>query len=176
MTPQETQARQMVEALLCLDLTPALAQARTFTAREGMRTVFIGLFSSVSSVTVDGEAVTNYSPAFFDKRNGTLFNSLVFTEPVCGEVVVTGNWSAASLPADLQRLLDNALLVVNKAYSVKEVESKRVEDFQITYSDLSDDEAFLKQNAVTINKYSMCNESYILHGDTCRHGRVCSIC
>lgn len=176
MTPQQTQARQMVEALLCLDLTPATAQARTFTAREGMRTVFTGPFSNVSSVTVNGKAVTNYYPAFFDKRNGTLFNSIVFTEPVCGEVVVTGNWSATTLPADLQRLVDNALLVVNQAYSVKEVKSKRVEDFSVTYSDLSDDEAFLKQNAVTINKYSMCHIDYILHGETCYHGRFCSVC
>jgi hypothetical protein len=173
MTPQETQARQMVEALLCLDLTPATAQARTFKAREGMRTVFTGLFSNVSSVTVNGKAVTNYYPAFFDKRNGTLFNSLVFTEPVCGEVVVTGDWSATTLPADLQRLVDNALAVVNQTYSTKEVKSKRVEDFQITYSDLSDDEVFLKQNAVTINKYSMCHIDYILHGDTCGHSVRC---
>jgi hypothetical protein len=163
----------MVEALLCLDLTPATAQARTFKAREGMRTVFTGLFSNVSSVTVNGKAVTNYYPAFFDKRNGTLFNSLVFTEPVCGEVVVTGDWSATTLPADLQRLVDNALAVVNQTYSTKEVKSKRVEDFQITYSDLSDDEVFLKQNAVTINKYSMCHIDYILHGDTCGHSVRC---
>ena len=173
MTSQETQARQMVEELLCLDLTPALAQARTFTAREGMRTVFTGLFSNVSSVTVNGEAVTNYYPAFFDKRNGTLFNSIVFTEPVCGEVVVTGDWSATTLPADLQRLVDNALLVVNQAYSVKEVKSKRTRTFQITYSDLSDDEVFLKKNAITIAKYSMCDVPYVLHGDTCGHNIRC---
>lgn len=177
MTPQEIQARQMVEALLCLDLTSETA-TRVFTPREGMRTVFTGLFRNVSSVTVDGVAVASseYHPAFFDKRNGTLFNSLVFNKPVSGEIEVTADWGVTAMPADLAKLIANAQVVASQNYSAKEVKSKRVEDFQVTYSDLSDDEVFLKQNAVTINKYSMCHIDYILHGDTCRHGRVCSIC
>lgn len=174
MTPQETQARQMVEELLCLGLASESA-IRVFEPREGMRTVFVGIFRSVSSVKVGGVAVTYYHPAFFDKRNGTVFNSLVFDTPVHGEIEVTADWGLTTLPADLAALVANALNVVNQAYSVKEVKSKRVEDFQVTYSDLSDDEVFLKQNAVTINKYSMCKVPYILHGDTCGH-RLCSFC
>ena len=173
MTPQE-QAKLLVEELLCLDLTSETSE-RVFEPREGMRTVFTGLFTNVSSVKVDGRAVSNYHPAFFDKRNGTLFNSLVFDTPVKGEVAVTADWSADPLPADLQKLIANAEAVVSQSYSVKELKSKRVEDFTLTYSDLSNDEVFVKQNAVTINKYSMCNVPYILHGDTCGNSfrRIC---
>ena len=169
------EAKQFLESLLCLDFSQDSGE-RTFTAREGMRTVFTGIFSDVSSVTVGGQAVS-YHPAFFDKRNGSFFNSIVLDKPVCGEVVVDADWGFDELPADLKKLLANADKVVSQSYSVKEVKSKRVEDFQITYSDLSDDEVFLKQNAVTINKYSMCNVPYVLHGETCRHGqRFCSFC
>src|SRR5690606_41950958 len=115
-------------------------------------------------------------PSFVDKRNGSFFNSIVLDKPVCGEVVIDADWGFDELPADLKKLLANADAVTSQAYSTKEVKSKRVEDFQITYSDLSDDEVFLKQNAVTINKYSMCHIDYILHGETCYHGRLCSVC
>ena len=161
-------AKQFLESLLCLDFSQDSGE-RTFTAREGMRTVFTGIFSNVNSVTVGGDAVSYY-PAFFDKRNGEFFNSIVLSKPVDGEVVIDADWGFNELPADLKKLLANAELVVNQSYSAKEVKSKRVEDFHITYSDLSDDEVFLKQNAVTINKYSMCHIDYILHGDTCLHG------
>lgn len=168
------EAKQFLESLLCLDFSQDSGE-RTFTAREGMRTVFTGIFSDVRSVTVNGQAV-GYYPAFFDKRSGDYFNSIVLDKPVCGEVVIDADWGFDELPADLKKLLANAEAVTSQAYSVKEVKSKRVEDFQITYSDLSDDEAFLKQNAVTINKYSMCHIDYILHGETCYHGRFCSVC
>jgi hypothetical protein len=168
------EAKQFLESLLCLDFSQDSGE-RTFTAREGMRTVFTGIFSNVRSVTVGGQAV-GYYPAFFDKRNGDYFNSIVLDKPVCGEVVIDADWGFDELPADLKKLLANAEAVTSQAYSTKEVKSKRVEDFQITYSDLSDDEVFLKQNAVTINKYSMCDVPYILHGETCHHGRVCGVC
>ena len=170
MTPTETQAYLMVESLLCLDLFPesgATQYERTFTPREGMRTVFTGIFSSVNSVTVNGKAVTNYYPAFFNKRNGQFFNSIVFDCPPNADVVVNADWGFDTIPADLQRLIDNAEKVVSKAYSVKEVKSKKIEDFSVSYSDLSDDEVFMKQNAVTIAKYSMCHIPYVLHNGGC---------
>lgn len=166
------EAKQFLESLLCLDFSQDSGE-RTFTAREGMRTVFTGIFSTVRSVTVGGRAV-DYYPAFFDKRSSDYFNSIVLTKAVCGEVVIDADWGFDELPADLKKLLANADAVTSQAYSVKEVKSKRVEDFSITYSDLSDDEVFLKQNAVTINKYSMCHIDYILHGDS--YGRISSLC
>ena len=166
------EAKQFLETLLCLDLSQDSGE-RTFTPRRGYRTIFTGVFSNVSSVTVDGEVVS-YHPAFFDKRNGDFYNSIVLDVPVSSDVVVDADWGFDTIPADLQKLLTNAEAVVNQTYSVKDVQSKRVEDFQITYSDLSDDEAFLKQNAVTIGKYSMCTVGNIQHGRT--HGRVSDIC
>lgn len=165
------EAKQFLESLLCLDFSQDSGE-RTFTAREGMRTVFTGIFSDVSSVTVNGQAV-DYYPAFFDKRNGDYFNSIVLDKPVCGEVVVDADWGFYELPADLKKLLANAEAVTSQAYSAKEVKSKRTRTFQITYSDLSDDEVFLKKNAVTIAKYSMCDVPYVLHGDTCGHNIRC---
>lgn len=162
------EAKQFLESLLCLDFSQDSGE-RTFTAREGMRTVFTGIFSDVSSVTVGGEAVS-YHPAFFDKRNGSFFNSIVLDKPVCGEVVVDAEWGFDELPADLKKLLANAEAVVTKTHAIRDIKSKKVEDVTVTYGDLSDDEVFLKQNAVTINKYSMCHIDYILHGDTRGYG------
>ena len=82
------------------------------------------------------------------------------------------DWGFTTYPADLQRLLDNALVVAKKAYTAQEVKSKRIEDFDVTYSDLSTEEAFLKQNAITIRKYSMCNIGNIQHGNVCHNGRI----
>ena len=79
------EAKQFLEELLCLDLSQDSGE-RTFTPREGMRTVFTGVFSQINSVTVNGNAVTNYYPAFFDKRNGDYFNSIVFDCPPNTEV------------------------------------------------------------------------------------------
>lgn len=157
------EAKQFLESLLCLDFSQDSGE-RTFTAREGMRTVFTGIFSNVNSVTVGGEEVSHY-PAFF--------NSIVLTKPVCGDVVVDADWGFDALPADLKKLLANADAIVSQSSSTKEVKSKRTRTFQITYSDLSDDEVFLKKNAVTIGKYSMCDVPYVLHGDTCGHNIRC---
>jgi len=173
LTLQEKQARMMVEELLCLDLASEVAE-RTFDAREGYRTVFTGIFSDVSSVTVDGVAVTDYYPAFFDKRNGKFYNSIVFKEEVCGEVIVDADWGFDDcLPADLQALVDKAVLVVSKTVSLTDVKRKRTEDFDITYGDLSEDEVFVKQNSLVISKYSMCDTGYIVNGATCGHGVRC---
>ena len=160
------EAKQWLESLLCLDLSQDSGE-RTFSPREGMRTVFTGIFSNVNSVTVNGKVVNNYYPAFFNKRNGQFFNSIVFDCPPNADVVVDADWGFDKLPADLQRLLDNANKVISQAYQVKDVKSKKIEDFTVAYGDLSDDEVFMKQNAVTIAKYSMCHIPYVLHSGGC---------
>lgn len=175
MAQYSPEATQLLESMLCLDFSNDSGE-RVYQGREGYRTVFTGIFSDVNSVTVDGQPV-DYYPAFFDKRNGEFFNSIVLENPVCGEVVIDAEWGFNTLPVDLQRLLANADKVVSQSYSVKEVKSKRVEDFSVSYSDLSDDEAFLKQNARVIGKYGMCHIGNIQHGETCHHGqRFCTFC
>lgn len=174
MTQQEKQARQMVEELLCIEFAQDTGE-RVFEAREGYRTIFTGIYTDVSSVTVDGLAV-DYQKAFFDKKNGEFFNSIVLKTPVCGEVTVDADWGFDCLPTDLQSLVNRAVLVVSQSYSTKDVKSKRVEDFSVVYGDISDDEKFIRDNAITIQKYSMCNIGYIVNGKTCYHGRICAIC
>lgn len=165
------EATQLLESMLCLDFSNDSGK-RVYQGREGYRTVFTGIFSDVNSVTVDGQPV-DYYPAFFDKRNGEFFNSIVLENPVCGEVVIDAEWGFNKLPADLKKLLANADAVVTRTHAIRDIKSKKVEDVTVTYGDLSDDEVFLKQNAVTINKYSMCNVPYTLHGDTCGNSVRC---
>lgn len=167
MAQYSPEATQLLESMLCLDFSNDSGE-RVYQAREGYRTVFTGIFSDVNSVTVDGQPV-DYYPAFFDKRNGEFFNSIVLENPVCGEVVIDAEWGFNTLPADLQRLLANADKVVNKSRSLNDVKSKKTEDFTITYGDLSEDAVFIKNNAVTIGKYGMCHIGNIQHGETCGH-------
>ena len=177
LTTQQKQARQMVEELLCLDLAQDTGE-RTFDAREGYRTVFTGIFSDVSSVTVDGVAVTDYYPAFFDKRNGKFYNSIVFKEEVCGEVIVDADWGFVDcLPADLQRLVDAVVAYIPRQANLnREINSKKVEDVTISYNHSSITmgttlwEDLVKDYSNTIDKYGMCDIGYIINGATCGHG------
>lgn len=174
-TQQQLDALQWLESLLCNDFLPETGE-RTFEARKGYRTVFTGVFTDVSSVTVDG-VVVPYRPQFFDKRNYDFYNSIVLDEAIDGEVVVTANWGFADndLPADLKRLMDNAYTAISSKKSVKDTKRKSVRNFDIWYGELSDDEVFLKNNAVTINKYSLCNIGNVQHGET-HGGRSCNEC
>lgn len=171
MTQQEKKARQMVEELLCIEFAQDTGE-RVFEAREGYRTIYTGIYTDVHSVTVDGLAV-DYQKVFFDKKNGKFFNSIVLKTPVCGEVTVDADWGFDCLPADLQALVNNAVILVSKSASITDVKRKRTEDFDITYGDLSENEVFVNQNSVTIGKYSMCNIGYIVNGATCGHSVRC---
>jgi hypothetical protein len=178
-------AKEQLEYLLCINLevNPDTSgdpeeTTRTFEIREGYSTVFTDIFTELSEVKVDGVITTDFYQAFWDKRNNSYYNSIVLNE--CGGKVaaITGYWDFSSIPADLQRLWAQAFAVVSAKRSVKAIESKKVEDFSVKYGDLSDDEQFVKDNARTIRKYSMCNIGYVKHGKTCSlHGRLdCGYC
>ena len=167
LSQQELNALQWLESLLCNDLVP-VTEERVFAPRSGYKTVFTGIFTEVNSVQVNGEDV-DYYPAFFDKRNGDYFNSIVLAKEVSGDVTINAKWGFATLPADLQRLVDNATKTLTAKYVSKDVKSKRVRNFTISYGDLSDDEVFMKNNATTIAKYSLCGIGQVRHG--CSHGR-----
>lgn len=177
-TQQQLDALQWLESLLCNDFLPE-TEERTFETREGYRTVFTGIFTAVTSVKINGKDASYY-PAFFDKRNGDFYNSIVLDKAVRGEVVINASWGFTDedLPADLKRLIDNAYAAISSKKPVKDVKRKKVRNFDITFGDLSDDEVFLKNNAVTIDKYSLCNIGYVRHGRTCKthRARRCGIC
>ena len=114
----------------------------------------------------------DYYPAFFDNRNAGFYNSIVLGEPVSGDVVINAEWGFGTTPADFQKLLDNATAAVAKTKSNKNIKRKSVRNFDIWFGDLSDDEVFVKNNQLAIDKYSMCNIGYVLHGTVCQSHEV----
>lgn len=174
-------AKQNLQDLLCINLDCGNSiTAKTFSAREGYSTVFLDTFTEVEEVKVDGEVVTNYHLAFFDNRNSSFYNAIVFGTAFRSEktIEITASWGFETIPNDLSQLWAQMFAITSKKYSTGSVKSKRVEDFYITYGDLTDEQVFADQNALTISKYSLCNVGYVLHGDVCKlHGRfMCGYC
>lgn len=173
--------QEAAQDLLCMNLAED-PDSRLFNIRTGYSTVFTDLFKSVSEVKIDGDLVesSEYYTAFWDNRNLSYKNSLVFDNLHGKLVEITADFGFDPLPLDLQRLLARAYAqsVAPTKKKNTSVKSKRVEDFWITYGDLSEDEEFIKTNSATIKKYSLCNIGYVLHGDTCKlHGRYrCGYC
>lgn len=174
-------AKQNLQDMLCLQLDCGNSfEPRTFKAREGYSTVFLGTFTDVGEVKVDGEVVTDYHSAFFDNRNSKFYNSIVFDNRFRKEatIEITASWGFESLPNDLAQLWAQMFAITSKKYSTGSVKSKQVEDFRITYGDATDEQVFADQNALTISKYSLCNVGYVLHGSVCKlhHVRYCGYC
>lgn len=161
-------ARESLEELLCINLCDNDTGTRVFDIREGYRTVFTDVFTELSKVEVDGQEVTDYTPAFWDRRTNAFYNSIVLDEPKGTKVALTGFWGFNKTPADLKRLWAIAFSDTAQKYTSGEagVKSKRVEDFDITYGNLSDDDMFIRNNARVISKYQMCNAGYTVSGAT----------
>lgn len=178
-------AEELLEDALCYSPfadDSSDAELRYFESREGYSTVFVGAFEDVTSVLVDGEAVTNYTPYLWDSRNSNWYNSLVFdtkfTDDV--EIQVTAAWGFTELPLDLQRLLSKYFVLVSSgSKSDSNMTRKTVEDFSIWRDNSkTDDERLTEANAKTISKYSICGIGNLKHGKTCHtHGRYnCGNC
>lgn len=177
-------ATQNLEDALCTPLEQ-VSENRVFDTREGYRTAFVDIFSNLDEVKIDGEVVDplKYSVRQWDKRNGSWYNSVVFDCKFdCdGEIEITADWGfeatsgeSSDLPSDLQVVLARMFDLVGRQTKLnREVNSKKNEDFTITYNHSSITmadtlmESFLKDNAKTLSKYSQCNI-----GNT-QHGRVC---
>lgn len=173
-------ANESLEELLCisLDVNPDGSgdpeeSTLTFDVREGYSTVFTGIFTEVMEVKVDGNVTEDYYPAFWDKRSSSFYNSIVLNYP--GKTVeITGYWGFSKIPSDLQLLWAQLFVNVSKKYTAgsANIRNKKVEDFSISYGELTDDETFLNANKRAISKYSLCNIGYVLHGDVCNTHRV----
>jgi hypothetical protein len=167
-------SKEAIQELLCMYIEcGGYQEARTYEPREGYSTVFTDIFTNIEEVKVDDVAVTGYHEAFFDKRNGDFYNSIVFTESLDGTetIEITADWGFNKIPDDLARLWAQMFAIVSKKRATGSVKSKQVEDFRITYGDLSDEELFEKDNHLTIKKYKMCDIGYVKHGSTCAlHG------
>jgi hypothetical protein len=179
-------AQESLEELLCISLDAdddsgdPEPEARTFEVREGYSTVFTDIFTDVSEVKVDGVVTTDYYPAFWDRRSADYYNSIALDVCSGKEVEITALWGFAEIPSDLKLLLARLFANVSKKYAAGggNIKNKKVEDFSVSYGDLTDDQVFLDANARTIRKYNMCNIGYIRHGKTCvTHGRYdCGYC
>lgn len=166
-------ASAYLEGLLCIDVTAVSEgpEARVYESRDGYSTVFTDYFSGEPTVTINGTARTDFSSRFFDNRNSTLKNSLVFECKFnCNdEVTVTAKWGFETLPNDLGSLLAQLFAISAKPYKASgDLKSKKVEDFSITFGDRSDVEMVVSGNALTIQKYSLCSVGNIRSGKVCR--------
>jgi len=150
-------------------------ETRTYDAREGYRTIFTDIFTDVTSVTKNGEAVatTDYSIRQWDKRSASWYNSIVFTDALEAddEIAVTADWGfGGSMPKDLQLVLAQLFgLITKKNKFDATVSNKQVEDFRISFNADADlDEAFYKNYNSILKKYSMCSLPTLRQGEA--HG------
>lgn len=179
LTPREVEnlslylqiAEDNLDTLLCTTIEE-VTETRIYEARDGYSTIFTDIFQTVTEVKVNGEATDGYYKARWDRRNASWYNSIVLNERVNDtdtlvEVTATWGFDPSDTPVDLQRLLAQMFAVVSAKYQSRDIKSKKVEDFSITYSDMTTDEKLAADNSLTISKYSQCNTGYILHGRTC---------
>lgn len=158
-------ARERLEDLTCLNLTET-TEDRVFDVRNGYTTVFTDPFTEINSVTINGNAFTDYTPMQWNRRNASWYNSIVL-ETCEEEVTINADWGICS--PELQLLLARLFGLLGKENSSNgNVKRKEVEDFSISFSDKSTYEQFLTDNQSLINKYSICTIGDVQHGNTRR--------
>lgn len=166
-------AKESLESMLCISLEE-VSETRYFEAREGMRTVFTGIFNNLEEVKVNGEllAEDKYSARQWDRRNADWYNSIVLKETHGHhDIEITADWGFDCLPKDFELLISRYFTLISKQNNFdREINSKSVEDFTISYNHsgitLPDTlaESFAKDNASLISKYSQCSTGQILNG------------
>lgn len=166
-------ATERLEDLLCMTICGDDSE-RTFATRLGYRTVYIDPFTSIDSVTIDGEVAEEdtYTIKQNDKFNGSWYNIIEFTTKRSGEdIVVDADWGFDKFcPAGILNLLAQLFNLGSvEQLTDNTVKSKKIEDFSVTYKDTPTFDSLVLANSAVIDKYSQCNQGVI------RHGRVQSI-
>lgn len=158
-------AQTQLETLLCTRLGNA-TETRVFTVRDGYTTAFIDIFRSVSEVKIDGVITTAYEKRQWDNSTGEWFNSLVFSKPFRQQKLeVTAVWGFETYPKDLDLLLAGVFNLISQRQSYDPtIESKRVEDFHISFKETDLEAGFARQYSPIIGKYSLCHIPNIQHG------------
>lgn len=157
-------ATEQLASLICMDLTSD-SGTRAYSVRSGYRTIFTSPFTGTPTVTVDGSSAGEYSVRQFDNLNGTWYNSIVFKKHLdrtAEQVEVTADWGFDCLPVDLQSLLAELFDDVTNHIDMR-VKSKQIEDFSVTYNDMSNFDAIKTKHSTVISKYSVCN-GLVRHG------------
>ena len=167
-------AVEQLSALLCFipEVATGTTTDRLYEVREGYRTIYTAPFVGTPVVTVDGVVQTadTYSVRQFDNLNGTWFNSVVFKcfLPRCTDVVtVTADWGFTALPPDLSLLIAKLFGIqsINNTNNGR-IKRKKVEDFEVIFNDITEEDRFFSQFEPTINRYNLCSISNVQHGDT----------
>lgn len=171
-------ARQTLDRLLCMRLCDD-EEVRYYDVREGYTTVFTDVFTEVYEVKLDGELVPsdNYSIRQWNRRNGEWYNAVVFNcrfNERDTEVEVKAEWGFDCMPTDLQTVLAALFDNIGRQSQLdRTINSKRVEDFSISYNHssitMSDSlmESLMRDHAVTLSQYSLCNVGNVQHGRKC---------
>jgi hypothetical protein len=162
-------ATERLEELLCMQLCGS-DDDRTFMSREGYRTLYMDVFTDLESVTIDGNEVDedDYVVKQNDSYSGSWFNSIEFERPLKGKkVVVSADWGFDTVPVDLQLLLARLFDQGSKEQSDKNVKSKKIEDFTVTYENGKTMDDLANENSSVIQKYSLCSQGQIRSGEIC---------
>lgn len=172
-------ARESLEGLICTTVSCESEEARAYNVREGYSTAFVDIFTELTEVKIDGTVIdpSKYSVRQWDKRSGSWYNAIVLNRKFrnCDrEIEVTASWGFDSMPVDLQLLMARIFDHVGRQNSLdREINSKKVEDFTISYNHssitMSDTlwASLVQDNATTISKYSMCDIPNVQHGRVC---------
>lgn len=160
-------ATQRLEELLCMNLKSD-ASERTYETRKGYRAVYVDPFTELNSVTIDDEVVDedDYTIKQNDNLNASWYNIIEFDTVRRGQkIVVDADWGFGSCPTDLQlvlaKLFDQGSV---EQLTDNTVQSKKIEDFTVTYKDGATFDEWILANQSIVDKYSHCNQGYIRHG------------
>ncbi len=117
-------AKARLESLLCMSLDEveesAVPTPRTFSPREGYKTLYVDPFISFTTVVVDDTTDEDVTKLQFEHLTGEWYNVIRFEDRMGSDedIVVTAIWGLPELPATLKLLLARALqiswLVVGK--------------------------------------------------------------
>lgn len=165
-------AYNMLSRILCTTVCNK-TEARYFDARDGYHTLFTDIFSDINSITIDGVEVTDYIVKQNDRRGTDWYNSIVFTDEMVkdSEILVDANWGFNEVPLELQDLTAKLFgLVSSRNTTDSRITTKKIEDFSVSYRDITPDDQLLTDYAQVISKYSQCQ----LTGEV-RNGSICHI-
>lgn len=164
-------AESRLEELLCMDVCGDEGE-RTFISRYGYRTVYVDPFTYVNSVTIDGNEVDedDYTIKQNDRFNGSWFNVIEFDTKRTGQrLVIDAEWGFDKTPIDLQLLLAKLFAQGSTEQSTDgTVQSKKIEDFTVTFKDNATYDEFVIANSAVIDKYAQCNQGAVRHGSVHR--------
>lgn len=158
-------AKSQLDALLCYASDEE--DERTFESRQGYRSLFVGPFQEIDTITVDGEATTDYVVKQWDSRNGDWFNVIEFDDPMdCDDdIVVTGDWGFGDcMPNELKMVWAKLFQTVSTPVDGR-VKQKSIErGFSVTFNDKTVYSQLLEDYGHIIHKYSLCQVGAIEHG------------